>query len=299
MTDQTAEEDSESIGRRERISKLIMGGHISDAIRLIQQYFPGLLERHKNLLFMLKCRQFVEMVAGNDEFHPSSTSNALRDQNATSTDKQQQQHQRFSGYCLPTPQLCGRYRSPTNSGANDTYPTKKCNFVSPHASPKDSPRNSPHCSSNGTTAAHVIVTPSSPRKSSLPPPVIDHQLLRHKSVSPSIGSGGHNENVNGATVTTRSSDVSFLSNGCPKCSRLNSYDNIRQQKCENIKDQDVMMGVDEEKYLDDNMEKMDDDAMGTYFRRNLSKAPNSTNEKIRWSVLEIETTKSQFIGTDN
>lgn len=49
------------------IMKLILAGRISDAINNVQQWYPGLLDRNKNLLFLLKCRQFIEMVAGNDE----------------------------------------------------------------------------------------------------------------------------------------------------------------------------------------------------------------------------------------
>ena len=39
---------------------------MGEAIELTQQLYPGLLERDPNLLFMLKCRQFVEMVNGSD-----------------------------------------------------------------------------------------------------------------------------------------------------------------------------------------------------------------------------------------
>lgn len=39
-----------------------MGQAIDQTIR----FYPGLLESNQNLLFMLKCRQFVEMVNGCD-----------------------------------------------------------------------------------------------------------------------------------------------------------------------------------------------------------------------------------------
>jgi hypothetical protein len=42
---------------------------------MTQTLYPGLLERNQNLLFVLKCRQFVEMVSGNDsEVRPSAHS---------------------------------------------------------------------------------------------------------------------------------------------------------------------------------------------------------------------------------
>lgn len=43
-----------------------MAGRIGEAIEVTQKLYPGLLERNQNLLFLLKCRQFVEMVSGND-----------------------------------------------------------------------------------------------------------------------------------------------------------------------------------------------------------------------------------------
>lgn len=41
-------------------------GRIGIAIEHTQRAYPGLLESNQNLLFMLKCRQFVEMVNGSD-----------------------------------------------------------------------------------------------------------------------------------------------------------------------------------------------------------------------------------------
>jgi hypothetical protein len=41
-------------------------GRIGQAIEQTQRAYPGLLESNQNLMFMLKCRQFVEMVNGTD-----------------------------------------------------------------------------------------------------------------------------------------------------------------------------------------------------------------------------------------
>lgn len=41
-------------------------GRIGQAIEQTSRAYPGLLESNQNLLFMLKCRQFVEMVNGSD-----------------------------------------------------------------------------------------------------------------------------------------------------------------------------------------------------------------------------------------
>ncbi|KAG7275298.1 hypothetical protein CRUP_018272 [Coryphaenoides rupestris] len=46
--------------------KLVLAGRVGEAIEATEQLYPGLLEHNPNLLFMLKCRQFVEMVNGTD-----------------------------------------------------------------------------------------------------------------------------------------------------------------------------------------------------------------------------------------
>ncbi|KAK7483031.1 hypothetical protein BaRGS_00025694 [Batillaria attramentaria] len=65
-TTQPIEEDISSIKSRQRIQKLVLAGRMGEAIETTQLLYPGLLERNPNLLFTLKCRQFVEMVNGAD-----------------------------------------------------------------------------------------------------------------------------------------------------------------------------------------------------------------------------------------
>lgn len=48
------------------ILKLVMSGRMGLAIEHTLRSYPGLLENNQNLWFMLKCRQFVEMVNGSD-----------------------------------------------------------------------------------------------------------------------------------------------------------------------------------------------------------------------------------------
>ena len=43
-----------------------MAGKIGDAIADTQRLYPGLLDSDPKLLFLLKCRQFIEMVSGVD-----------------------------------------------------------------------------------------------------------------------------------------------------------------------------------------------------------------------------------------
>uniref|UniRef100_A0A8C2JMG0 RAN binding protein 10 n=1 Tax=Cyprinus carpio TaxID=7962 RepID=A0A8C2JMG0_CYPCA len=65
-TETMIQEDQTSIKNRQSIQKLVLAGRVGEAIDATQQLYPGLLEHNPNLLFMLKCRQFVEMVNGTD-----------------------------------------------------------------------------------------------------------------------------------------------------------------------------------------------------------------------------------------
>ncbi|KAM8890731.1 ran-binding protein 10 isoform 2-T2 [Spinachia spinachia] len=65
-TETLIQEDQTSIKNRQRIQKLVLAGRVGEAIEATQQLYPSLLEHNPNLLFMLKCRQFVEMVNGTD-----------------------------------------------------------------------------------------------------------------------------------------------------------------------------------------------------------------------------------------
>ncbi|XP_038211012.1 ran-binding protein 10 isoform X2 [Zerene cesonia] len=65
-TGERVHEDIASIKNRQRISKLVLGGRVGEAVEAARRLYPGLLERDPDLLFLLKCRQFVEMVNGSD-----------------------------------------------------------------------------------------------------------------------------------------------------------------------------------------------------------------------------------------
>ncbi|CAG9799185.1 unnamed protein product [Chironomus riparius] len=74
VTGQNFAEDINNIKTRQKILKLVQMGRIGQAIELTNKCFSGLLDSNQNLLFMLKCRQFVEMVNGSDldtSSHPS------------------------------------------------------------------------------------------------------------------------------------------------------------------------------------------------------------------------------------
>ncbi|XP_013789921.1 ran-binding protein 9-like isoform X2 [Limulus polyphemus] len=65
-TNQAFVEEIKSIKNRQRILKLVLAGRIGEATETTHKLYPGLLERNPNLLFLLKCRQFIEMVNGTD-----------------------------------------------------------------------------------------------------------------------------------------------------------------------------------------------------------------------------------------
>ncbi|XP_072219399.1 ran-binding protein 9 [Leuresthes tenuis] len=65
-TDQAVQEELASIKNRQKIQKLVLSGRMGEAIETTQQLYPNLLERNPDLLFMLKVRQFIEMVNGTD-----------------------------------------------------------------------------------------------------------------------------------------------------------------------------------------------------------------------------------------
>lgn len=73
-TGQEFTEEVASIRSRQKILKLVLNGRISEAINLTMQLYPGLLESRPNLLFTLKCRQFIEMINGSDAINTAHTS---------------------------------------------------------------------------------------------------------------------------------------------------------------------------------------------------------------------------------
>jgi len=48
------------------IQALVLNGRLGEAIRTTQQFYPDLLENNLELLFVLRCRQFIEIVNGSE-----------------------------------------------------------------------------------------------------------------------------------------------------------------------------------------------------------------------------------------
>ncbi|RWS30571.1 ran-binding protein 9-like protein [Leptotrombidium deliense] len=81
-TKQEFKENVHYMKQRLRIQKLVLSGRIGDAIDCTNRLYPDVLKNDPNLLFALKCRQFVEMIRGleserNSERHFGSNSSSV------------------------------------------------------------------------------------------------------------------------------------------------------------------------------------------------------------------------------
>jgi hypothetical protein len=60
------EESLTSMKNRQKIQSLMMDGKISEAVAMVRRSHPDLLEKDKELMFEVLCRQFIETIAGYD-----------------------------------------------------------------------------------------------------------------------------------------------------------------------------------------------------------------------------------------
>jgi hypothetical protein len=66
------DEDLASIRSRQNIQKLVLAGKMGEALHLTEKLYPDLLENNPSLQFMLKVRQFIEMVSGCDSLEAAT-----------------------------------------------------------------------------------------------------------------------------------------------------------------------------------------------------------------------------------
>ncbi|KAJ6221325.1 hypothetical protein RDWZM_007137 [Blomia tropicalis] len=76
-------ENIQNIKQRLKIQQFVLNGKIGDAIALTNRLYPTVLRDNPDLLFSLKCRQFVEFVCGHDTYCQSANGN---DCNGTHSD---------------------------------------------------------------------------------------------------------------------------------------------------------------------------------------------------------------------
>ncbi|TRY75293.1 hypothetical protein TCAL_01336 [Tigriopus californicus] len=65
-THQPLNEELSSIRNRQEIRRLVLNGKTGEAIHLTEKLYPDLFPKNPNLLFLLKVRQFIEMVSGSE-----------------------------------------------------------------------------------------------------------------------------------------------------------------------------------------------------------------------------------------
>lgn len=139
------------------IQHLILEGRTTDAIEKTQELFPTLLN-DKNLLFVLKVRQFIEMVNGTEsEIRSTSTSNqpSISSQSLTTTNN-----------LLPSSKT--RSNSPSCSSPNNPSARSSSPMTKTHTSSR-SRSNSPYTSARSTTTTqhtNGTANSSSSRRSS-------------------------------------------------------------------------------------------------------------------------------------
>jgi len=80
-------EDFASIRNRQTIGKLVMCGRMGEAIALTNRLYPLFLQKNPSLHFMLKVRQFIEMVAGCDDTEDTSNGGAGQQEGGRGTDE--------------------------------------------------------------------------------------------------------------------------------------------------------------------------------------------------------------------
>lgn len=141
-TGQKIDEEITSIKNRQRISKLVLAGRMGEAIEATQQLYPGLLERNANLLFMLKCRQFIEMVNGSDSEVRGAALRSPRSQHSGSNRSSPSRSPIHHTHTPRVPVLQGGTNS-GNSSPNRSKPLKShSSFQShPHTSNSSPTRN--------------------------------------------------------------------------------------------------------------------------------------------------------------
>lgn len=115
------EEELASIRNRQKIQMLVLNGELSKAIEMTYKLFPGILERNVNLLFALKIREFIEMIANANKVY-NTNDNKLKVA-SSSGEQLDSKHLPFSGH---TPEMIVDEQLPSkgsllNNNGHATY----------------------------------------------------------------------------------------------------------------------------------------------------------------------------------
>ena len=117
-------EEITSIKNRQKIQKLVLAGKIGEAIETTDHYFPGLLAKNPNLLFLLKVRQFIEIINGTESEVKSltrKTSGASSNYNSPVTSPK---HPQWNKSSSSSPVSSHNGFSPPPQRLSNLYPTR-------------------------------------------------------------------------------------------------------------------------------------------------------------------------------
>lgn len=201
------------------IQHLILDGRTTDAIEKTRELFPTLLN-DTQLLFVLKVRQFIEMVNGTEsEIRPKSVSSPSSSSSGTTTISHLNHHQNSPS---TTPKNLPSYATSSersSSPSTKTSKTSRSRSNSPYTAGRTSQSSSTGAQqqqqhANGTTTTTTTITSTSRRSSTNEP---SDATNTHPTTNPIVNlmdiDDNHSSATNGynhhGTVTTESS----ISNG--------------------------------------------------------------------------------------
>lgn len=158
------------------IQKLVLSGRMGEAIETTQSLYPGLLEQNPNLLFMLKCRQFVEMVNGTDsEVRPTKSPRSQSNSPSMSPNYSAYFHRPASNISS-----CSSPIVSSNSPSRSHSPHSASQFITPKSS------NMPVTIENNNVNNNVTVTLSSIEEMNAANRVMNGEMLNGNSESTNL-----------------------------------------------------------------------------------------------------------------
>ena len=191
----------------------MLDGRMGEAIETTQRLYPGLLERNADLDFMLKCRQFVEMVNGTD-----SEIRSIRSPRSRSTSRH------------ASPAMSPHHESIASTshhhgaaGDSQVHPNSNSSYIATSSKPVPSPKSrsdSPSTSDmNSLNSSKGQVMNGTPSK--VIPSHHDTDIDMDSDYENGVGGGGSREtslndrNIrNGVSSTSVSNGVSVMNGSC-------------------------------------------------------------------------------------
>ena len=161
------------------IQRLVLAGRMGEAIDTTYELYPGILEHNPNLLFMLKCRQFIEMVNGTDSQVRAVSMRSPRSNTGSARNSPSMSPVHTS---LLSPSTVKTSPPIVSGSSNSVSLFPASSTTAPPVSSKSSPHSSPHPhATDHATQQHIIPPSSSANKNS--PPSSTSPTTQHGSAS--------------------------------------------------------------------------------------------------------------------